>query len=366
MRVFKIIISLFSMFLLVAFLVSCNSKKVVTTEGIVFEKIEEKDEYAVVGYTGTSQNIIIAESHNNLPVTRISVDAFRDLDIEILSIDLPDSIVELERFSLETLKITEFRIPKNLKYFAQAFGSNNKDVQFVIPTDHQHLKESLIQSNQVIVTKDEKELIYIYDTKNENDILTIPNSFTKIGHSALAFTHYSEIIISNSVETIESYAFYNNRNTSVNIPSSIIHIGQNAYSLTNPPSNLILPNGLEYIDMGAFYESKITSVELPGSLSYLHHTAFGNSSIDQVMHNKINSFKFNSFNLSGDNLIDFTNMFVFSTFKQNYHPSSNIEIQLPSNQLEAEHLQSVLETSLELAPTVSSTVFPEIIFTFIP
>ena len=59
-------------------------------------------------------------------------------------------------------------------------------------------------------------------------------------------------------------------------------------------------------------------------------------------------------------------MFVFSTFKQNYHPSSNIEIELPSNQLEAEHLQSVLETSSELAPTVSSTVFPEIIFTFTP
>lgn len=47
MRVFKIIISLFSLFLLVTFLVSCNGDKVVTTEGIVFEKIEDKDEYAV-------------------------------------------------------------------------------------------------------------------------------------------------------------------------------------------------------------------------------------------------------------------------------------------------------------------------------
>jgi hypothetical protein len=366
MRMFRIITSFIVLLLLATILASCKDNEIVTTEGIIFEKVSGKDEYAVIGYTGISNDIVIAETHNNLPVTKVCVDAFRDLDIEILSINLPDSIVELERFSLETLRITQFHIPKNLKYFAQAFGTYNKNILFIIPTDHQYLKDSLIHGHQIIVTKDEKELIYVYDTENDNEILTIPNTFTSIGHSALAFTHFTEIIIPDSIETIESYAFYNNRNTNVNIPTSIIRIGQNAYSLTNPPSDLQLPNGLEIIEAGAFYESKITRVELPSTIIYLHYTAFGNSNNNLAMHNKITYLKFMSFNLTGNNLTDFTNMFVFSTFWQNYHPSCNIEIELPTNQLESVQLQNALEASLVIASTVSSNVFPEITFTYLP
>ncbi|MDR4968321.1 MAG: hypothetical protein RG740_01750, partial [Acholeplasmataceae bacterium] len=78
-------ICIFFALIMVLILISCQDNKVVTTEGVVFEKIEGKDEYTIVGYTGTSENIVIAETHNGLPVTRVDAHAFRNLDLEIES-----------------------------------------------------------------------------------------------------------------------------------------------------------------------------------------------------------------------------------------------------------------------------------------
>jgi hypothetical protein len=355
---------IFTLFILI-FLVSCQDNKAVTTEGIVFERIEGKNEYTILGYTGTSQNIIIAETYNNLPVTKVSVDAFRDLDIEILSIDLPDSIVELERFSLDSLKLTQFKIPKNLKYFAQAFGQF-KETKFIIPSDHLYLMERTINGYLSIITKDENELIYVYNTVNYDAVYKIPDYIKTIGHSAFMYTTFQTVILSNSIESIESMAFFETKSTYfyLNFPHSLKNMGEAAFYKSNLPTELLLPTNLTVLDAYVFADSNIESIILPLNLSYLHYSAFSNSSNGSNNYNKIKLIEFTSFNLSEDNLNDFTNLFAYMTFRYGYNTLSLIQIVLPKNQIQAIELKNALETSLDTAKTIHND-FPEIVFEFI-
>jgi hypothetical protein len=368
MRIFRVIFN----FLFIAFLcfslIACTNSNMKTTEGIVFEKIADKDEYAVIDYTGTSADVYIGETYEGLPVTTIKVNAFSNFDIEIKTLNLPDTIIELENFSLSLMKLTEFRIPKHLKYFAQAFGTY-KETKFIIPDDHEYLMEKSINGYQAIVTKDNSELIYVYNTINYNAVMYLPNHITIIGQSAFMYTRFSSIILSNQVETIGSYAFWGTQSTYINMPESIKHVGINAFYKSNPPTELVLPEGLNIIENGAFSNANLTKIELPSSMTYLSPYAFSNSSVDLADHNHIISIKFNSFKLTGENLTDFINYFAYSTFRHGYYPSSTVQIILPDNEDEAVLLQETLESSLEIAHTITygniGFIFPEITLEFV-
>ncbi|MDR4969043.1 MAG: leucine-rich repeat domain-containing protein, partial [Acholeplasmataceae bacterium] len=185
-----------------------------------------------------------------------------------------------------------------------------------------------------------------------------------IGHSAFMYTTFSSIILSNSIETIESGAFFETKSTYINIPQSVEIIGEAAYYKSNPPTELILPANLNVLEANVFSDSNIESIILPSNLSYLHYSAFSNSLNASNNYNKINSIKFASFKLSEENLVDFTNLFVYFTFRYGYQNTSPIQIVLPQNMTESAELQYAIETSLDIAKSIHND-FPEITFEFI-
>ena len=66
-------------------------------EALVFEKIDDKDEYALIGFIGLKmKKIVIPEKFNNMPVTRIENNVFKEND-EIEEVIMPNTITSHKR-----------------------------------------------------------------------------------------------------------------------------------------------------------------------------------------------------------------------------------------------------------------------------
>ncbi|MBP5266295.1 MAG: leucine-rich repeat domain-containing protein, partial [Lachnospiraceae bacterium] len=116
--------------------------------------------------------------------------------------------------------------------------------------------------------------------------LTIPNSVTEIGRNAFCpcsgFT--GELILSSSITTIDTAVFANCGFSGVLIiPASIEHIGLSAFSGNNF-SELVLGNSLVSIEAGGFQNCTHLSgtLLLPNSLTTIGHHAFANTSFDEI------------------------------------------------------------------------------------
>ncbi len=86
-----------------------------TTEGLIFNLIQDGTAYEVSGYTGNQPNVTIPSTYNSKPVTRIGDSAFSGCSI-LLSIALPDSITEIGEFAFfRCYYLTGIVIPAQVK-----------------------------------------------------------------------------------------------------------------------------------------------------------------------------------------------------------------------------------------------------------
>jgi len=97
---------------------------------------------------------------------------------------------------------------------------------------------------------------------------------TKIGDSAFYKNKIiAKVILPNSVESIENYAFSGSSLTSLTLSKNLKSIGRFAFQNCNFP-NIVLPEGLTFIDEYAFCGSSLTYVNLPSSLTTLNNYVF--------------------------------------------------------------------------------------------
>ncbi|HPJ85962.1 MAG TPA: leucine-rich repeat protein, partial [Bacillota bacterium] len=176
-----------------------------STEGLEFELIENANEYAVVGYEGTSEEVVIASTYQGFSVTKIAATAF--LDANVTSLSLPDTINLIEVEALANLDLTEFLIPSGVYYFAQAFGENRENIDFKVANDHPYLKEVSMAGHSVIVSKDEKTVLLVENQSLWRRTLKLAGSYEEIAPYAFSYTDYKGIVIPSSVTEIGAYAF---------------------------------------------------------------------------------------------------------------------------------------------------------------
>ncbi len=103
----------------------------------------------------------------------------------------------------------------------------------------------------------------------------IPNSVISIGNSAFLFTTLKSVTIGNSVTAIGDSAFamcpYL---TSVEIPNSVTYIGNKAFYLCVELASVNIPNSVTSIEDNTFSYCNLTSVDIPNSVTSIGNNAF--------------------------------------------------------------------------------------------
>lgn len=328
---------------------ACTPSKYRTT-GLIFE-VNDRETVSLIGYSGTDEHIIVPSTYNGLPVTNVSFKVI-ETNVSIKSIDLPESIIEIDMNALSNQVFSEldyFLVPKNLKYFALAFYYNNRHIKVVIPDDHTFLQTIVVNDVDLVVTKDNKELVYVPFTEDESKILQIPNGIEIIADGAAAYTNYGEIILPDTLQYIGDRAFintfahrHNKCSTLINLPNSIRHIGDYAFQGGYQVEHLVLPNNLESIGKLAFAFNNIKSLKINSKLS--NFEGFVRDIPGEPRSNMISFIEFDSFNLRGQSLDNFIIYFIRTNL-----PYETITVKLPGNASEADFLITIINLSATIA-----------------
>ncbi len=281
------------------------------TEGLAYQKIEGKEEYAVVGIgTATGAKIVIPSTFNKLPVTEIGERAFAN-SLALTDITIPNSITTIAPTAFDGCDNLNYTTYKNGSYLGNLLnpyfylaGPASNDVTDI--TVHAKCKIFNLQNTHWLLNINfEGDITSISDSAFKGCVnltsITIPSSVTSIGDSAFAgCTGLTNITIPNSVAWIYDSAFsYCKKLTNIIIPNSVTAIGAGIFyectslkSVTIPESvtwisdemfygctgltNITLPNSVTVIGVEAFYNcTGLTNITIPNSVKTIHKNTFG-------------------------------------------------------------------------------------------
>lgn len=150
--------------------------------------------------------------------------------------------------------------------------------------------------------------IYLYDVDPDNDgyrilgldpdylawqsppdTLTIPKTIngkqvTAIGNNAFRGVQSSTIVLPEGLLDIYKEAFYNSGARSINIPSTVIYIGEAAFKKCHFLQSISIPNGVNQIKKETFREcTNLASIILPNSLETIGLYAFAQCKTPQTV-----------------------------------------------------------------------------------
>ena len=117
---------------------------------------------------------------------------------------------------------------------------------------------------------------------NKLTSVIIPDGVTVIGMESFSSNQLTSIKISNSVTTIEQGAFANNQLSSVTIPSSVTSIGFYAFG-SNQLTSVTIPNSITTMGEWVFGDNQLTFVAIPSSITTISEGLFGNNQLTSVI-----------------------------------------------------------------------------------
>ncbi len=138
-----------------------------------------------------------------------------------------------------------------------------------------------VEKNIIISNGIESIGMYSFYNSGLTSII-IPNSVTSIEEAAFSNNKLTSLTIPNSVTSIEEAAFYKNQLTSITIPSSVIYIRDSAFNV-NQLTSVTIPNSVTSIGNSAFYNNKLTSVIIPNSVTSIGSSAFSYNKLTSVI-----------------------------------------------------------------------------------
>ena len=220
------------------------------TEGLQFE-VNQSDGYSVVGYSGTSRNLIIPNKYSGKPVNRINDLAFANKNVSTLVI--PNSITQIGTNILLNVSIQKLSAPflgdgnGNNCYLSYFFGGvSYQDNETIVPSS---LSEVTITGNRDIGQ-------YAFYSCYLLTKVTISGEITQIGKYAFGETSaLNSIILSNTISDIEDHAFYNSGLKSITIPEGVSTIKESCFERCNVLQYVIVSNAdLLSSQLHAFYQ----------------------------------------------------------------------------------------------------------------
>ncbi len=197
----------------------------------------------------------------------------------VVSISLPNTITYIGNSALRRCThLRSIALPASLRTIgAEAFsGCPLESVEFAS-------MESLLNISFMSNPLEIAHKLYIDGEYIED--LVIPDGITDIGNLAFAGGDFKSVEIPNSVVAIGDRAFaFCEKITELNLPNSVSNIGKEAFGSCPNLMQLTLPNSLKTIGQGAFQGCEsLTSLVIPNSVESIGDFAFMDCSIEEIM-----------------------------------------------------------------------------------
>lgn len=223
-------------------------------------------------------------------IERIENDAFANNKFKVLN-NLPNSIKYLNGFNSNQL--TSITLPENVEVIGHYAFYHNRglSIPLVMPKSLKRIERIAFYSTTITGVTLNEGLEYIGDSAFSSGPsigeLTVPDSVVEIGNSAFQAVRMQDLIISENskLEKIGSYAFDQNKLTSVYLPDTLKHIGERAFAYNNRQlKTLRLPTeNLEHIGNYAFAYSGVSSdIAIGSKVNTLGNYAFASNNIKNL------------------------------------------------------------------------------------
>ncbi len=209
------------------------------TKSITYEKTADNAGYIVTG-AGQEAEIVIPETHDDLPVVEIGESAFAysGHKSEILSVTIPDSVAKigLNAFHNQSaLKAVNIGTGSGLKSIGNnAFSGNSALKAFYLPAGATSLGDS------------------VFNNCGALDTFTVANGNT-------AYSGEGNCLIDRDTHTIVRGTNHSE------IPATVAKIGEAAFRMANGITELYIPRSVTGIEKYAFAYSTLTTIEYEGS-----------------------------------------------------------------------------------------------------
>lgn len=222
-------------------------------DGLIYKATENG--LQVIGYNGTSSNVVIPSTYQNKPVVSISASAFKN-KTQLTALTIPDSVTEIKTGAF--------------------FGCSGIE-ELTIPVTHlntfpgkSYLRKITITGNGVLPENALSDL-------NRLNTVTLSNGITAIGTGAFADSAaLTTVHFGNAVTTIGTAAFQGcTALTTITIPETVTAIGPAAFRYCHFLTQITLPSNLTKIDANTFYNCiGLTQITLPTSVTEIGESAF--------------------------------------------------------------------------------------------
>ena len=277
----------------------------------------------------------------------------------LTSIVIPNSVEYIGRYAFYGCKsLEEIVIPENVKYIGRySFHfTNNLQVFFdsaVLPLGVEENWDYGINGYYVGVTETYQEGDFTL-VKLTNGTIGI-NKYTgsdtfidlnslnlgiisQIGGHAFEYSNVTEVVLPNSVISIDRYAFANSKITKISIPDNVQQISEYAFYNSNI-SDIKFSENSNLIKIGKYAFSQTTElkqIKLPKSLQYLETYAFFESGLEELTfedNSVLNTISENAFNGSKLVNISIPDSVILIDHNAFRNISTLENVSLPNNEL---------------------------------
>ncbi len=239
------------------------------SKGLMYALNDDGKSYAVV-HIGTcyDANVVIPETYNGLPVTRIGDAAF--LNSHIRSIVIPKTVTRIGHVAFRgCTKLKKVTMPI-MDQFIGVYDSRK---------EHRHNTGVFDKCTDIELILTIGEIDYIcnngFQYADQITSITIPDGTVSIGRNAFAeCTNLKSINIPNSVTEICYEAFFKCVSLKeIDIPSSVTEIGGQAFRECTALKRIGFSEGLKNIRYNAFYGcTALTELALPSTLDTVENS----------------------------------------------------------------------------------------------